>query len=143
MVASSPPMEAKHVPDLGLADERILNRRPVWRFAKADMGGDWPLHNASKQELGLLIEKLGQFETMKIGSIFAPGAEHGKRYAIELLPAAPRKRLEELEHDDETELVRLRLGGRERLYGILRENIFHILWWDPDHAVLPSMKRNT
>lgn len=128
---------------LGVTDERVDDRRPVWRFADVDDGGDWSLHTIKPEEFVGLLDKLKSFESMTIGEIFAPGQEHGKRYPVNDLPAAAWKRLLELERDDETELVRLRCGGQPRLYGFLREHVFHVLWWDPLHEVWPSKLRNT
>ncbi|MFE3626760.1 hypothetical protein [Streptomyces goshikiensis] len=38
---------------------------------------------------------------------------------------------------------RLRLSGTQRLYGFVDGNTFHVVWWDPEHEVYPSVKRHT
>ncbi len=134
---------AAKVPVLDLDHAEIKQRRLVWRFNEIDKGGDWPPAMISAKELADLLHKMADFESMRIGEIFKPGSEHGKTYPVERLPAATRKRLEELERDDETEIARLRCGGAPRLYGFLREHVFHVIWWDPTHAVYPSKKKNT
>lgn len=133
----------KQLPDLGVANESVLQRRPVWRFADLDSDGPWSLSSCSQSDLPDIFAKLKTFEAMKLGEIFAPGSEHGKTYPVETLPKHAQDRLTELDRDDETELVRLRFSGRKRFYGVLREHVFHVLWWDPDHQVVPSQKRNT
>ncbi|MGO2111641.1 MAG: hypothetical protein ACTH31_08515 [Pseudoclavibacter sp.] len=90
-----------------------------------------------------LLEKMAAFESMRIGEIFANDSELGKKYAVDVIPKNAKRRLEELERDDETEIARLRCGAKPRLYGFLREHVFHVLWWDPDHLVYPSKLRNT
>jgi hypothetical protein len=37
----------------------------------------------------------------------------------------------------------LRLGGEPRLYGFVDENIFHVVFWDPDHEIWPSVLKHT
>lgn len=133
----------KQVPNLDHSNENVLQRRPVWRFADLDEDGPWSLSSCDQADLPDIFAKLKAFEGMKIGEIFSPGSDHGKAYPVETLPKHALDRLTELKRDDETELVRLRFGAKKRFYGVLREHIFHVLWWDPQHAVVPSKKRNT
>ncbi|MEU5811199.1 hypothetical protein [Streptomyces sp. NPDC047718] len=53
------------------------------------------------------------------------------------------ERLAEMGRDDMTEIHRLRLMGAQRLYGFLDGNVFHVVWWDPDHKVYPWKPKNT
>ncbi|WP_144016774.1 hypothetical protein [Beutenbergia cavernae] len=119
----------------------VLSRRMVWRFADLDDDGRWSLSAAQPSAMRDVLSKMRSFETMLLGELFR--GEHGKRYPIEVLCSDAQRRLEELEKDDETEVVRLRCGGKERLYGLLRDHVFHVLWWDPEHEVCPSVLRNT
>lgn len=128
---------------LDIDTNEISKRRPVWRFADIDLAGDWNPATITPAALTTLIDKLRSFESMTIGEIFSPGGEHGKRYDPGKMPPAARSRLTEINRDDETEIVRLRCGNKPRLYGFLREHVFHILWWDPEHQVWPTPKRNT
>ena len=79
---------------------------------------------------------------MRVKELFT-GQEHGKRYNVESISPAAQKRLIELNRDDETQIVRLRLSGKKRLFGFLKGSVFHILGWDPEHEIFPSKKRNT
>lgn len=133
----------KHVRSLDLDAEDIKDRRPVWRFADLDDDGPWSLSACEHSQLRDIFAKLKDFERMTIGEIFKPGSEHGKTYEVESLPKQARSRLIEIERDDETELARLRFAGRRRFYGVLREHVFHVLWWDPEHTVVPSKKKHT
>jgi len=51
-------------------------------------------------------------------------------------------RLGEL-HIYEDELFSLRLNGKGRLFGILSEGIFQIVWYDCNHEICPSHKKHT
>lgn len=121
----------------------IAARRLVWRFNEIDTGGPWPPAAIGVGAMADLLKKMGDFESMTLGEIFKPGSEHGKRYVVENLPSPALKRLRDIERDDETEIARLRCGARPRLYGFLREHVFHVVWWDAEHQVYPSKKRNT
>ena len=141
--ASEPESTEKRPAVLDLDHDQIQARRLVWRFAEVDKHGDWAPASISMEAMGDLLDKMASYESMTIGEIFKPGSQHGKSYAVESLPRDSRKRLEAIERDDETEVSRLRCGGAPRLYGFLREHVFHVLWWDPKHEVFPSTKRNT
>ncbi|MEV0359135.1 hypothetical protein AB0H71_24060 [Nocardia sp. NPDC050697] len=116
------------------------------RLTTLDVGGPWCLSGIGRTELGNLLDRLQNFETMQRQHVFAPGQDEGKQYDVDKLPSkAARDRLTELEFDDETKIARLRIGGKPRLYGFLRDGSddFWALWWDPEHEIWPSAKRNT
>lgn len=137
------PDVTKTVPSLDLHGDEINQRRLVWRLGFHDDDGDWALSSASRNQMVNLLDKLVSYESMKVGEIFSPDSEHGKAYEVASMPPHAQERLREIGHDDEDKLHRLRCSGVARLYGIMRENVFHILWWDPEHQVWPSAKRNT
>jgi len=54
-----------------------------------------------------------------------------------------QNRLNEIGYGDTGTLYQLDIKGgqrKQRLWGIRQENIFQILWWDPDHTVFVSRK---
>lgn len=52
-------------------------------------------------------------------------------------------RLTTMRRDDMTKIQRLEFTGLQRLYGFLDGNVFHVVWWDPNHQVYESKLRNT
>lgn len=137
------PAEGKIPRPLHVDDAEVLSRHIVWRFNEVDTDGEWPVSAITPDNMAMLIRKMASFESMRIGEIFAPGEQLGKKYPLEKLPPRTRARLREIERDDEDEIARLRCTGPARLYGFLREHVFHVIWWDPDHRVYPSKKKNT
>lgn len=128
---------------LGVDLDEVLKRRPVWRFAEVDHDGPWCFDKINPADVVKMFKKLGTYETMTLGELFKPGSQHGKTYAVEQMPRQGPNRLAEIEHDDETEISRVSLSGQARLYGFLREHVFHVLWYDPRHEVWPSKKKHT
>jgi hypothetical protein len=84
-------------------------------------------------------EKLRSFETMTLSAILGPNHH---LVPVESLCKEARERLVEL-HLDDIELLSLRLGATERVWGTLERNIVTLLWWDPLHQVCPSLKKHT
>jgi len=112
-----------------------------FRFNCVDIGGPWCLSEIAAHDLRSLLARLKDFESMSCTQVFAPGSEMGKIYEVASLPSkAARDRLLELEYDDQAELARVRINGKQRLYGFLpdRGPEFYVLWWDPRHEIWPS-----
>lgn len=128
---------------LALHDDNTGDRCIVWRFGDVDHDGDWGFDTLPTKDVVDLLQKLGSFETMKLKNLFAGDSQHGKHYDPTELPPAAQKRLAALKRDDETQISRVRLSGKKRLYGFMRENVFYALWWDPEHKVWPSKKSHT
>jgi hypothetical protein len=63
----------------------------------------------------------------------------GKDYDIEDIPIQDaRYRLDAIGLADMTKISVFRLSGVLRLYGFRRENVFHVVWWDPPHQMMTS-----
>ena len=116
----------------------------VVQFGRCDVGGPWCLSKLSTGELVTLLQRIAAFETMTVSEAFNARDEPGKDYPVSDLPSKEaRERLVELEYDDEDRISRLRITGKGRLYGFRREERFYALWWDPEHEIWQSKKRNT
>lgn len=141
--ASDSDRPAKTPRTLGIEHEDAFQRRPVWRFANLD-----PKHPEGAVALDAsgfreFHEALGNYETQTCAEIWGQHDNGCKRYEVESTHENIIKRLLELDRDDETAVHTLRVKGAYRVYGILRENVFHVLWLDPDHEMYPSRLRNT
>jgi hypothetical protein len=58
-------------------------------------------------------------------------------------PKPVRDYLESVRRDDTDDLVELRIGGKPRIWGVRRGSVCHLMWWDPEHRVWPSIKKHT
>ena len=120
--------------------ESFLSKTPSWTFKKCDKE-EWPLPQGN--ELYDLLLKLSTFEGLTWGEILkaSGGRSHGtnNHYEnVEDLIDRAQKRLIELKMDDIDRVFSLRLQGAVRLYGILEDGIFSLLWYDPDHEIYPT-----
>lgn len=121
----------------------VGKRFPVWKFRGVDHDGRWGFGDVAPGDLVEILKKLAHFESMTIHEIFHNGDEPGKHYRPDALIPDAQRRLEDLLLDDETRISRLRLKGAQRLYGIVREECFEVLWWDSLHEVCPSPLKHT
>ncbi len=116
------------------------------RLTTIDVGGPWCLTNIDPAHFRDLLPRLKSFEQMQKKEVFTPGSTVGLVYDVEKIPN-PRalQRLAELQFDDQTEIARLEITGRRRLYGFISDGSpdFWALWWDPEHEIWPSVKKHT
>ena len=117
--------------------------KPVWKFSIFDDDGPWGRPALSEDHAwNEILPKLRSFESMTWSQI-EQAEKQNHSVPIEGLIRQAQKRLADLRLDDNDELFRFRLSGKQRLWGIREHNYFKILWWDADHAICPSTPKNT
>lgn len=115
---------------------------PVWRFSHMDWDGPWCPSKCEGAAVRKILERLSQFESMTWVQVKSGTGSH--TVGAENIVKEARQRLTARKLDEWADhLTSLRVCGAERLWGILRGGIFYALWWDPDHQIYPSEKRNT
>jgi hypothetical protein len=128
----------RRLPDADTSSDRLC-----WRFRHADQDGRWCFHDAA-DDLRSVLTQLASFESMKVGEVFPGGGYPGKEYDVESIPSAEAlERLYAIGLADMTKISVIRLGGQPRLYGFRQGNVFHVVWWDPEHEIWPSKLKHT
>ena len=131
----------RSTPELPGADSS--GDRLCWRFKHVDHDGPWGFDRMTGAELRSLMKSLAEFELMTMNEAFK-GGYPGKDYDIEEIPTREaRERLDAIGLADMTKISVFRLGGTPRLYGFRCGNVFHVVWWDPDHVIWPSRLKHT
>lgn len=146
LAAPSKPTQGKQIvlPAQGkLPDAGNSHLRVCWRFTHADREGRWGLQNLTIEAWNSIVERLVQFETMTVQELRESSVYCEYELSSNRLLAAALKRLEELDLGDMTKIGRFRIFKQPRLYGFMHDNVFHVLWWDPNHEIYPWEPRNT
>jgi hypothetical protein len=137
--AKQPPRTLPGLPGSSNSEDRLC-----WRFTHADKDGPWGFGHLESDAICELLAQLVKFESMTVNEAFHAGDYPGKCYDLDALPnQLARERLDVLNLADQTKIWRLRISGTGRLYGFLTGNVFHVVFWDPDHEIWPSQLRNT
>ncbi|MBC8491862.1 MAG: hypothetical protein H8D42_04810 [Candidatus Marinimicrobia bacterium] len=133
--------KSKKQPRVDQSLEKPFDRTPVWQISTIDVDGPWGWKNIEKTYFfDEIIRKIKDFEKMFWKEIIGRNSHEVR---VSEISGDAFKRLSELKLDDIETLVSLRLNGENRLWGIRVENIFKVLWWDPNHDVFPSFKKHT
>ena len=134
-----PPRKLPELPGSNTSGERLC-----WRFSHVDHEGPWNFDGLDDGGWRELMRCLANFETMTMGEAFPGNGYPGKDYNVDEIPtAAARDRLDAIGLADMTKISRFRLSGEQRLYGFRCNNVFHVVWRDPNHEVWPSSKKHT
>ncbi|MGX4686177.1 hypothetical protein JNUCC83_04670 [Vagococcus sp. JNUCC 83] len=124
-----------------------LSKNPVWRFKRIDHAHDkWSLKNCCNFNQDIL-DKLISFEGMTWSQInqqtYGKDNKSSNHFIeVEQLDKVAKERLSELKIFDD-EIYSLRLQGEVRLFGLLTNGVYHILWYDSKHEVCKSNKKHT
>lgn len=120
-------------------------KSPLWSFKKLDNGySKWGLVHAKNLNQDV-IEKLSAYEKMIWDDIIksSGGRSHGNNSHFENvsdLISEAQKRWRDLKLDEYDRVFSLRLSGLHRLYGIVDNGVFYIVWYDQDHEIYPRKK---
>lgn len=125
-------------------DQSLLNsldNYPVWCIEYLESDGPWNWKCLDGQVFfSEILPKVKNFEKMFWKDILN---RNSHEVNVSQISDEAQKRLSKLKLDDVDTLVSLRLTGKQRIWGIRVENIFKVLWWDPEHQVYPSNLKYT
>jgi hypothetical protein len=113
----------------------------AYRFGWMDSDCPWGWNDVDAPKLLEIQQKLGQWEGFTWGQLLAEAPDNQHDIPVTHLIPAAMDRLVAKNLDDLDSLFRFRLSGKERLWGARMDNIFYLIWWDPEHLVCPSSKK--
>lgn len=119
------------------------HQRVCWRFTHADQQGRWGLQHLTIDMWNAVLGRLVHFETMTVQELRESSVYTEYDLSNTGLLSAALARLEEMGLGDMTRIGRFRVWKKPRLYGFMEGNVFHVLWWDPEHEIWPWEPRNT
>ena len=86
-------------------------------------------------------DRMSSFEGMSVAQLNTQGSHH--RVTVSSLSKTAKARLRELQLEDLGELWSFRITSAKRFWCIKHENVYALLWWDPNHKVYPVPRRGT
>lgn len=112
-------------------------KRLSWSFSQCDTSSDcrWAFTKERLSETfwETILPKMQEFETMTLADIFVSAKNSNHAIDVNKLSKEAAKRLVELRIEAEA-VHSLRLGGQLRLYGVLDNAVYNIIWHDDNHG---------
>lgn len=116
---------------------------PSWRLSRLEMHDPYGWHKLDRETAVFVLGKLKEFESMTMRELLMDGRKQNHNIEVYKLCREAQRRLQELQLDDIEQVLSLRLGGRQRVWGIMQATVISLLWWDPEHEICPSELKNT
>lgn len=118
---------------------------PCWRFHKVDWAHPFVVgFQVESEHLKSLFDSLCDLEKRTWNEILVVAKKQNHNVRLGDLSKAAQDRLKQhfgtVDFDD---LLSIRLTGKERIWGVLDRGAVTLVWWDTDHAVCPSLLKNT
>lgn len=88
-------------------------------------------------------EKLANFETMTWREILLDAKKQNHNVSVDDLVKEAQDRLTEIFPEQLDELTSLRLTGNQWVWGQISEGVMELIWWDSEHQICPSHKKDT
>lgn len=116
-----------------------------FRFADRSTSGAWRFQPSADDacelfdflcEMGRL--KWSEIERQNTGGRNRRSKHHSQPLGSLTSGAQSDLRKRKLDETFGDEMFRFRLSGTKRLWGFRDGQTFHVVWWDPDHAVYPT-----
>lgn len=125
------------------------NKNVLWAFDNIDRGGDFSFDiNRKDFNHKLILDKMMEYGTMTWNEVSKQTHDNGKskhhsiNYDALSKQAMNRIIAKQLTQDSDL-LYSFALQNKLRVFGIRKNEIFHVLWYDPKHQVCPSVKKHT
>jgi len=120
---------------------RVLKKKPSWRFSIVDVEGEWGWGKI--RDVKTLIDIKDKLKHIENNTWEEIGKNGSHFVEVQKLCKKARNRLRELSLDDYDQLYSLRLSAKERIWGTIEQEVFYVLWWDPEHSVCHAEKKHT
>ena len=140
-------VEGKKIPKNIEDPNSYLKKKPVWVFNRCDRTHDkWSLKKC-RNLYEEILDKLIAFEGMTWAEIMksSGGRRQGtNNHFIKISGMVKEAQDRALEISlNEDQLFSLRLDGKKRLYGIIQNGKFCVIWYTMEHDICLSNKKHT
>ena len=114
--------------------DEYYHDHPSWSFNNVD-NECWAFNkkHVGEKIWDEIIPRFKSFETQTWGEILVKSKKQNHSIEVHELNKEAYKRLIALNIEEES-VISLRLTSTHRVYGIIENSIFHILWYDDDHG---------
>lgn len=137
----------KHAKSVERPDS-FYDQAPTWSFSKCDyLHSKWGVE-ANAKILPKIIIRLATWEGQTWQEILCDTSGRRNNTKNHPIPAyklikEAQHRLEEINLDDFDGLYSLTIDGGVRIWGVIIEGVFCLVWIDPNHGIYPIKKRHT
>ena len=116
------------------------DRKAAWHVSRLRLANPYGWHELPLERIQYIQEKLAHFEKKTWNEIFVIEKKHNHAVSVADLRCPLAKSWMRKNMPDQDFLWTLRLSGPERVWGIYSQGVYQLLFWDPEHNILPTQK---
>jgi hypothetical protein len=117
------------------------HHKAAWRVSRIQIADPYGWHEMTPEEVAYLKGKLGTFEKNTWHEIFVRDARFNHCISAADLKCQVARKWMNDNMPDQDYLWTLRLTNKERIWGVLSENAYPIILWDPNHLIWEVPKK--
>lgn len=109
--------------------------KAAWRIRRIQLIDPYGWHELDTEEIARVKERLGALEGNTWKDIFIRDNHYNHEIEVADLKCAIAKKWMQDNLPDQHSLWTIRVSAKERIWGILAEGAYQIVFWDPDHLI--------
>lgn len=114
-----------------------MQAKPSWRLSNLRMAPPYGWGRISRTDMQAVVNHLASLETMTWNDILVVGKKQNHYCEVSGLSKDARQNIER-DWQGADRVLSIRLTNVKRMWGIVEQGVFYLLWWDPDHGISPS-----
>lgn len=132
-----------NVPKVAAEPRSIMDQQPAWRLGNMRMEPPFGWDTVTRDDMTQIVRHLKGLESMTWSAILIGAKKYNHHCDVAGMSREARACLDDDWQGGADEMLTMRLTNKKRVWGVLDGPIVHLLWWDPEHDVYPSLKKNT
>jgi hypothetical protein len=116
------------------------DRKIAWRVSKIQLVDPYGWHSLDAAGVYQMKQKLGYLERSTWKDVFVRDARNNHSIRSDQLKCSIARKWMAENMPDQPLLWTIRISARERIWGIISEAAYQIIFWDPDHLIWPVPK---
>jgi hypothetical protein len=117
--------------------------KAAWRFGRIQLVKPYGWHVLDIAGVNKIKARLAELERCTWKDIFVRDADDNHRFDVATLKCPTARNWLQNNMSDQPSIWTIKVASRERIWGILAEGAYRIIFWDPNHLIWPVPKKHT
>ena len=117
------------------------DEKAAWRIGRIQLVDPYGWHDLDSEGVRRVKERLASLEGSTWKDIFVSGAQYNHQIEVADLKCPTARKWMGDHLPDQPYLWTIRVTAKERIWGILAEGAYQIVFWDPDHLIWEVKKK--
>lgn len=131
----------KKIPIIQESVTLYSDHKASWRIGKIQLVEPYGWHILGAADIQQIKQKLASLEKNTWNEIFVRDRHFNHQIRCDELKCPKARKWMQANMPDQPYLWTIRVTAKERIWGILAEEAYHVIFWDPQHLIWEISKR--